>query len=151
METMETKPDDEYGARCSFQKELDRAFPNGAVCAILPVGERRASGSRVEAAGRLFCSAARPAQGRDEWDYEVLIDVRTRDGQPVDELRVWVGDLRAHPTLRHLWEAPIRNADADQVLRINAGAPAGAMPTPAMREAVTTAHEHDLFPEGVPA
>lgn len=149
---METNPDDEYQARCSFQKELDRAFPNGAVCAILPVGEGRAlSAGRVESAGRLFCSAAKRAQGQNGWDYEVLIDVRTRDGQPVEEIRLWVGDLRAHPTLRHLWEAPIRATSAEQVLRINAGAPPGAMPTPAMRAAVTTAHEQILFPDGIRA
>ncbi|MCJ7726640.1 MAG: hypothetical protein MUP76_09680 [Acidimicrobiia bacterium] len=147
---MDATPDHAYRERCSFQHDLDQAFPNGAVCAILPVGKGSTlSAGRVEAAGRVFCSAARPSQRQDEWDHEVLIDIRTRDGQPVEELRLWVGDLRAHPTLRHLWEAPIRTGDGEQVLRLNAGAPPGAMPTPAMRTAVTTAHEHELFPAGL--
>ncbi len=140
--------DEAYVVRSKFQHELDRSFPQGAVCAILPVrGGRLQAAGRVETTGRLFCSAARRAGGG--WEYEILIDTRTRADRPADELRLWIGSLVRHDRVDGLWEAAVSGGDEEQVLRLNAAAPPAAMPKPAWRTAVTRAHEDALFPGGI--
>ncbi|MCB2223692.1 MAG: hypothetical protein KQH83_05895 [Actinobacteria bacterium] len=139
--------DDAYVARSEFQVLLDRHFPRGAVCALLPVQDGRVQAAGwVEATGRLFCSGTR--RSRDEWEYEVLIDTRTGE-VPAEELRVWIGALRPHPTVGGLWEAGVCVDGKERMLRLNAAAPQAAMPGRAGRDAVTRAHEADLFPQGI--
>lgn len=142
--------DETYLARSELQHELDRTFPHGAVCAILPVhGGRIQAAGRVETTGRLFCSDARSTASG--WEYELLIDTRTRTDRPATELRIWIGPPVPHRSVGGLWEAAIREGDDEQILRLNAAAPAAAMPRPAERAAVTRAHEAELFPAGIRA
>ncbi|MBU1866569.1 MAG: hypothetical protein KKE89_09155 [Actinobacteria bacterium] len=140
-----------YATRCAFQNDLDRAFPNGAVCALLPVEGHRVQTrvGRVESTGRLFCSDVRPSPGNGGWDYEILIDARSGRGETAEELRVWVGALTMHSTARGLWEAPVRSDHGEMLLRLTPGAVDGGAAGPALRKAVTIAHEHELFPEGI--
>lgn len=147
---MATSADDRYAARCAFQHQLDRAFPRGAVCAVLEVegGRPRVSGE-VTGTGRIFCSDARPSPNGGGWDYEILIDPRGSAGGDEGEQRHWVIGLRAHPTNRGLWEAPIRTDGEERIVRLATDVAPAAMPTPAMRQAATEAHETRLFPQGI--
>lgn len=147
---MTTPPADPYEARCAFQSQLDEAFPRGALCAVLGTREGR---PRVEgdvvAAGRIFCSDVRPSPNGEGWEYEVLIDPRdTAEGTGLEQ-RHWVIGLRRHPTNKGLWEAPIRTEGEERFLRLATDAAPAAMPTPAMREAATAAHQDRLFPKGI--
>jgi hypothetical protein len=142
--------DDLYTARCEFQRQLDRAFPRGAVCAVLEVesGRPRVAGE-VVAAGRIFCSDARPSPNGEGWEYEILVDPRGSTDEAAETQSHWVIGLRSHPTNRGLWEAPIRSNGRERMVRLATDAAPAAMPTPAMREAATAAHERRLFPKGI--
>jgi hypothetical protein len=142
--------DDRYAARCAFQVELDRAFPHGALCAVLEVhnGRPRVTGD-VTATGRLFCSDARPSPNGDGWDYEILVDPRTSAEEDSEPQRHWVIGLRVHPTNRGLWEAPIRSDGDERIVRLATDAAPAAMPTTGMRKAASEVHEEELFPEGI--
>ena len=147
---MAATSNDQYVARCIFQQDLDRAFPQGAMCAVLPTANGHLRTAEwAEGTGRVFCSDARRVDETGGWLYELLIDTRTRLNRPRHELRFWVGALTSLPSMRGLWEAPITDGDGERVLRLNAEPPPAAKPTPAMRSAITRIHEDDLFPEGL--
>jgi len=142
--------DETYVARSTFQHDLDLRFPQGAVCAILPVrdGRLQAAG-RVETTGRLLCTGARLTDAG--WEHEILIDTRIRADRPATELRLWIGPLVRHDRVAGLWQAEVRDGGDERILRLNSAAPPSAMPRPAGRTAVTRAHEDALFPGGIPA
>ena len=146
-----------YEERCVYQEELDRRFPDGAACAVLrQAGDRLQPAGLLVSTGRLFCSDARYEKRTGRWEHEILIDSRLSD-QPIREpVRLWVENLRPHPTAKGLWEASIRpdpsegpDPAEDRVLRVNANLPSGKRPTRRMRQAVTRAHEYTLFPGGI--
>ncbi len=145
-------PDDQYVARCTFQQDLDEAFPQGAMCAILPIdNDRPRPAEWAEGTGRILCSDAQRMDAADSWRYEILIDTRTRIDRPRHEVRVWISELSRNPRIGSLWEAQIDDDgdDGERMLRLNADPPDVMKPTPAMRSAVTRLHQSDLFPEGL--
>lgn len=147
---MVTETKDRYTAQCFFQNDLDQAFPQGAVCAVLPLRDGRVRpGGWLGTTGRVFCSDARPVPQSDQWEYEILIDTRVSPDQDREELRIWVGALASHPFADGLWESPIDTDGDEQMLRLNANATGDDGPTEAMRSAVIEVHERALFPDGL--
>lgn len=148
---MNMESENHYTTRCAFQHDLDRTFPEGVVCALLPIQNHRVRtlGGRVASIGRIFCSDVRPGLG-DGWDYEVLVDLRkATDESDAKIIRLWISELTAHATEQGLWEAKATSEGREMVLRLSPTPADSTGPMGALRDALTEAHESELFPQGL--
>ena len=139
----------EYYERCAFQRVLDKAFPQGAVCAVLKIqGGHLRPGARSGVSGRLFCSGARQSAKTGQWENEILIDARTPDRTTTYLFRVWVSGITRRVGVEGLWEAEVLG-EPGELLRLNAAPPPHLRPSSQMRSAATRAHGSELFPDGI--
>ena len=130
--------------RREFQGFLDRAFPIGAMCAVIG-GEHRLEDASSLATGRLVCAEVGETQGR-LW-HEIVIDpVGVGAVGDVAPIRIRVGRPIRHHSNTDLWEAAVCDENPDCVLRMNGNPSASFRPTAVMRTAVAERYA-DLLPK----
>ena len=126
-----------------LQAVLDRVFPHGALCAVIPTDLGRIDEAKSCVTGRLVCD--RSERSKDRVWYRMTIDPRRTVDENTDVIQLWTGEPQRRPEGKDLWEADVRTEDgATSILRLNASPPEQWRPSAAMRQAVTERYAEDV-------